>query len=244
MLSNIQERIERSVIEKIRLILVREGYWPDITDTVAYPPNQPQLFDDAVDAIVVSKGFAIEPFGHSSSRAKYEKKCPRIVFVSRRILPGSIGNPSNPIPVQDPTDPDRFFNVVRPQESSNMHFDLYLTSATGVQDRVLNAVIYSALGGQKLFIEMYDNVNEYFFVRQYNYYDLPDSQNGIEEKVYSYQVDDIYLTSSDDEVVGEQVVPIIDIEADLDLQKLDGENDDTEKFHIDQQGIDIGNKRY
>lgn len=245
MLSNIQQRIERSLYERIRYILVREGYWPDITDTVSYPDEA--AFDQAIDNIVLAKGFAIEIFGHGSSRAKFEKKTPRISLVSRRILPGTIGNPASIESIPNPEDPNSFLNIIRPFETANMHQDVFIASGgkyVAEQDRIMNAVLYAAFGGQKCFVNFYDDIEEYFFMRQYNYYDLPDSINGIEEKVYSYQVDDIYLTSEQDEIVDTGISPIKDIKVDMDIQNLDGDNMGEDKFHIDQLGIDLGNKRY
>lgn len=211
-LNNIQQRIERSIYERIRLILVREGLWPD-ESAVDYSNNK-TLWDTAIRNIVQAKAFAVEPFGHGSSQDKGERRTPRIVIIPRRFTPGDIGNPVNPVVVQSETDITQFDQVILPQQTVEFHLDIHLVSSTASQDRTLNAIMYEALGSRR-FIPFYDDSTKNFFLKQYNYYDLPDPSVGVEEKVYSYQVDDLYITPP--EVVMANVPTIAEITAEIQI---------------------------
>ena len=100
-LSNIQEIIERSLFEVIRLELVDKGYLPDIADTGTYPDNSTGWAQWEADlaAIIISMGFAIEIFSGGSSESRGVQKIPRIVIDSGNFLPGALGG-----------DPRRFFS--------------------------------------------------------------------------------------------------------------------------------------
>jgi hypothetical protein len=158
-LSNIQERVERSIFEKIRLLLVTEGYLPDITN---YPEN-------------------------NTGQQQWKTDLPR------RILPGDIGTPIEGYFEPDPLDPKKTIKRTTPPESAILDIDIHLVSSTAKQDRVLHAILNQAIGSRG-HIPFYDSPKELFFIKQYNYYDIPDTQEGIEEKVYSYEVRDLYLT--------------------------------------------------
>jgi hypothetical protein len=191
-LSNIQERVERSIFEKIRLLLVTEGYLPDITN---YPENNTgqQQWKTDLQAIDGIKGFAAEVFGHGNAESKGQKRTPRIAIIPRRILPGDIGTPIEGYFEPDPLDPKKTIKRTTPPESAILDIDIHLVSSTAKQDRVLHAILNQAIGSRG-HIPFYDSPKELFFIKQYNYYDIPDTQEGIEEKVYSYEVRDLYLT--------------------------------------------------
>ena len=191
-LSNAQERLERSLFEAIRKVLVEEGYLPDITNAARYP----EPFDGVAQAnwqadlktIEGNKDFAIEAFNHSQTKGL--KKVPRIVIVPRRTMPGDIGYPMDGVIMQNPNDPNSFVRAQLPYESSHFNIDIHLVSNSAKQDRILNAVLSKALG-MKRFIPYYDDAETRFLVRQYNYLDIPDPMEGIEEKVYSYELPDV-----------------------------------------------------
>lgn len=190
-LNNIQERVERSIYEAIRKALVLEGYLPDITNFSENTQGQSD-WDEALKQVANAREFAAELYSVGSAFSKELKKTPRIAMVNRRIMPGEIGAPITPSIIQDPNNPNQFIKVVNPLESANLHIDIHLASSSSAQDRVLNAIMARVIG-QKNYLKFYDNPKEVFFIRQFNYYDLPDAQEGIQEKVYSYEVMDIFL---------------------------------------------------
>lgn len=217
MLHNIQERIERSIYEAIRLVMVEEGYIPDIANTILFPEDDETgqaNWNAALQTIVGIKGFAIELFGHGSSQAKGTKKVPRIVVSVKRIFPGEIGAPVTGFIINNPISPSNFIKLTTTLETVNLQFDLHLVSNTAKQDRLLNAIIAKALG-QKRNLTFYDVPTDRFFLKQYNYYELPDPMEGIEEKVYSYEVQDLFLF---EENVGENIAAIQEINMEVEAQ--------------------------
>lgn len=216
-LNNTQDRVEKSIFKVIERVLIDEGYWPDGS---LYPNDQAgnDGFDAAIDAITLAKGFAIQPYGHSSSHKKGMKSVPRMVIISRKVLPGEIGSPMQSYSYEDPLNPNNTIEAVRPMENLDIHMDIHLVSGNNdvaTQDRIMNAVMAKAIGSGKAYIPAYDN-GDLFFIRQYNYYDLPDPQQGLEEKVYSYEIKDLYL--SDDTVVNANASRIKDILMELGWQ--------------------------
>jgi hypothetical protein len=190
-LSQIQQRIERSVFEALRQVAVEEGYLPDLTDTglfgsAPYTAANEAAWTAALVSIVNAKGFAIEIFGHSVTKGI--KAVPRIVFISRRTMPGEIGAPQAPF-----YDKANSGALQLPLEASNFFFDIHAVSGSAAQDRVLNAIISKALG-QKKYIDWYDDEDseDKLFIKNVSYFDIPDPIEGQEEKVYSYEAPDIF----------------------------------------------------
>jgi hypothetical protein len=193
-LSNLQQRVERSIFEAIRLILVAEGYIPDIADTGTFgtepfsAANQ-VAWDAALATRVAAKGFAVEEYNHSLEPGT--RKVPRIAIIPRRSMPGDLGSPNQPFYQASPIDPKTLVGVKLPLETTHFYFDIHLVSGSTAQGRVLNAVVGKALGNKK-YIPYYDDPGSLLFIRQYNYYDIPDPIEGQEEKIYAYEVPDLY----------------------------------------------------
>lgn len=210
MLSNIQELIARTIYENIRVVCVTEGYTPNIADQLRYPTLHGKFTQVAetnwntdLNAIKNTKGFAIELYGESSSYNKEEKKTPRISIVSRRIMPGTIGSPNIQGYVKDPDNPNQLRSLISDWNSVNLHWDIILTSASSAEDRILNAIIGKALGVRR-YIKI-PFTTDMVFIEQFNYYDIPLYQKGIIDKVFSYEVSDIFLYQE----LSEQVVPLL-----------------------------------
>lgn len=196
-LSDIQLRVERSIYEAIRLQLVAQGYLPDIT--------LPQYSDNTVGdtqwqtdlaAIAQANQFAIDVFGDSSSLQKGMKRTPRIAIITRRIMPGDIGkNPKGGF-APNPLDPDNTQFLEPSYQSANLHIDINVVPADADQDRMVHAILASAISTLK-YLPFYDDPTSRFLIRQFNFFDLPDNKNGISEKVYSYEIPDLYLYDGD-----------------------------------------------
>lgn len=192
-LNDIQLRVERSIYEAIRVKLVANGLVPDRSSNL-YPntPSGTIAYEAALAAIQQAQGFAAEVFGHSSSLAKGNKKTARISIIPRRIMPGDIGSNINGGFAPDSNNPDQTIKTLPALQSSNFSLDISIVSGSAQEDRALHSVMAEALSTWR-FIPMYDDPDQSFLIRQFNFYDLPDVKNGIEEKVYSYEVPDIYL---------------------------------------------------
>lgn len=198
-LGRLQERVERSIFEKIRKVLVDEGYIPNITNTGLFGSEPYSIANDtawetALKTIANSaKKFAIEVF--DNSQTKGQRKTPRISIIPRRIEAGEIGSAPQPFIAYNPNVIDetssQLVKMTLPLEASTLFLDIHLTSSSGSQERILNAVLNKAIG-PKRFIPWYDQPGELFFAKQYSYYDLPDPPEGESEKVYSYEIPDLY----------------------------------------------------
>ena len=189
-LSTIQDIIEKTVFERIRQEVVDKGYLPDISDTVTYPDTDAgyALWEAAIDAIVTAKGFAIEIFNGGISEARGVKKIPRIVINSGSFLPGALGG-----------DPQRIFSdqgteyaaLVTPPQTVDYYLDIHLVSNRIVQARILNAILALAIP-RRAYIPFYNSPTDSFFIRTINYYDADSSDEGIMEKVFGYEIPDLW----------------------------------------------------
>lgn len=249
MLSNLQEILERSIFEKIRQILVGEGYLPDITDEVRYPRNPNGSFTAIANAnweadlttIRNTKGFAIELFNYSSPDAKGTKKVPRIVIETDRSMPSELGAPAAAYTLVDPDNDEQFLKQPLPYKASTFYFNVHLVGNTSRQMRILNAVLAKALDNVK-YIPYYTEPTQLFFIQQTGYFEVPGQQEGLEEKVYQFEVPDLFEIS--EEVYAVSKMKIIDVyiqpqlpdeEPDLSIDQPPG----TDSIHVDDVGTDF-----
>ncbi len=193
-LTNIQELIERSLFETIRLELVDKGYLPDIADTVTYPDNNTgwAQWEADIDAIVASMGFSIELFSVGNNESKGVKKVPRIVLESGNFLPGALGG-----------DPQRYFEdvgssytaLVTPPQTVDFYLNIHLVSNKAQQLRVLNSILALSIP-RRGYIPYYNDSTKTFFARYLNYYNQSSEDDGILEHVYAYEIPDCWDISN------------------------------------------------
>lgn len=208
-LNLIQKTIQRSIYKAIEAVLLSEGLIPDIS---LYSPITTQSQNDynaAVQAIKNSKGFSVALFGHSNNQNKGLKDPPRIVINPRRIIPGDIGyDIYNPVYIRNASDPTQVQKAIPSFSTSNFQIEVNLVSNTSDQQVALNAILHQALGVRK-FIRLY-NTQELFLIYQYDYFEAPDSVEGVMEDIYAFQVDDLTLT--EDELVNVSTIKEITLE--------------------------------
>jgi hypothetical protein len=216
-LTNIQEIIERSIFEVIRLELVDKGYLPDISDTGTYPDTNPghAQWETDINAIVVAKGFAIELFGAGNNQAKGTKKVPRIVIESGNFLPGALGG-----------DPRRYFSdqgadyqaLVTPPQTVDFYLNFCLVSGTAAQNRVLNALMALTIK-RRGYIPWYSDGTKTFFARYLNYYDRNEEDKGIIEHVYAYEIPDAW--DHEDIEVYDSIAKLNELTFNINIQKYE-----------------------
>lgn len=212
-INTVQRDIERSIFESIRKALVSLGYTPD-AETI----TDPAVYNAQLTSIKGTKGFAVEPYGHSGPQSKGVKKVPRIAMQTRRVIPGELGNPPGYERIKDPLDPDNYIFKTTAAETTHIQIDIHLVTESAEQDRLLNSVIAAAIG-VKRYIKFYNQPEYVFFLEQYNYYDIPDTIEGILENVYSYEVKDLYLFEGD--VIKDNAAKIKEITLETSLSKSD-----------------------
>lgn len=220
-LSNIQEVIENSIFEIIRNELVDKGYLPNITD---YPDTPAGVisYNNDLKAITVSKDFAIEIFNQSSNFHKGIKAVPRIVIKSGNFLAGSLGG-----------DPKRFFEdnttnylaKVTPPQTSDFYLDIHCVSQTSKQERVLNSLLSLAVP-KRSYIKWYNDSTKTFFIRFLSFHELDNLGQGLNEKVFSYEIPDCW--DMEDIILPGTVSKINQITMDVRVQKyINGTWDDS-----------------
>ena len=226
-LTTIQELIERSLFEILRLEIVDKGYLPDIAATDGELIPGPYYTDDQVgwdlweaDIKAIAdgaKGFAIELFGVGNNESKGVKKTPRIVLESGSFLPGALGG-----------DPRRFFEdqgtdyqaLVTPPQTTDFYVNFCLVSNSAAQTRVLNAILALAIP-RRGYLPWYSDANKSFFARYLNYYDRTNTDEGIIERVYAYEIPDAW--DHEDIEVYTSVAKMAEITLNTNVQKyMDG----------------------
>jgi hypothetical protein len=209
-LSQIQEFVERSFNEAIRVVLVQEGYLVDETLLVGNP-NAEAIYKAGMEAIANTKGFCVELYGAASNQARGELRVPRIVLESERMGIGVLGsNPSGQV-VVNPLSPQTFQKVKTTSRNSQINIAAHLVSKDIRQDRVLNAVIIKALGLNG-YLPLYGNPGEVFFINQLNFYDIPEFDQGLIEKVYEYEAPDLFIEET---IMTNNIVPINQIDLEI-----------------------------
>lgn len=220
-LSNIQERVERSIYERIRESIVFHGFYPDITNYNNTQTDWNQLQSD-IDSIVNNKGFAVDLFGHGDVRARGEKKSPRIVLHTRRMLPGTLGLESKGIDLDNQG--NYYIKKKWPHNSSLLHVEIYLISNDAAQDRILNALIGDSLSTLK-YVDFWDadKMEEKFLVEQIDYADDTNLEKGYLERILTYEVPDLF---PEPEIINNQIAKIKEINVDTHIDELDTNADD------------------
>jgi hypothetical protein len=203
-LSNIEEVAERSLYQRLLTECVDKGYTPNLQNTSTYPdtPAGFAALEAAYTNIKTVKGFSIEIFNYSKGQAKNYKKVPRIVINTQNTLPGALGG-----------DLDRhytknagtYYASVLPPQTSDLYVDIHLISDNVLQHRVLNAILALAIP-RRGFIPMYDDPTTNLFVRYISYLEIQDKETGLIEKVYRYEIPDIFET--DGHVVATGISPL------------------------------------
>src|SRR5690606_14989407 len=141
-----------------------------------------------------AKSFAIELFNHSSSQAKGLKRVPRIVISPERVMPGEVGSTPDGFVERSPLDPFLFLKVEGIDQTSDMMVDISLITNTAAQSRVLQAILGKALGHRRNIPYLGNPYGDTFFTRNLNCYTLSDTLEGISERIYTYEIKDLYLS--------------------------------------------------
>jgi hypothetical protein len=234
-LSNIQSRIERSIFEAIRLITVEAGYLPDIV--LFQPPYGPShtypteaaainAYNLAKSNIKTTKGFCIEIFGNSNIQSKGERKVPRIVITSKRVLSGSVG--SSMITYRKVgTEKYQLFQL--PFSSVDMVIDITMSTNKVAQERIINAILAESIDSRN-YIKFHDNevgLDERFFMRWEFNRESTDYNTGVTDKINSYRVTDLYIAG--ERLLRDGIKPITEINVDLQVSDIIINNTNTLK---------------
>lgn len=208
------EKVERSLFHAMRLLLVSEGYLPDITNTGLYPDNDTGVaaFKAALAAIKAgSKGFAIEIFGVGSNQKKYSVAIPRIVILEEQRLPGSLGG--GPIigydPIVNSNSVVSYDVATLPPQTKDFTYKISLVYQTAEQGRIMSQILALALPARGYVKIWQTSTNEKIFVRQSGFSETSFTEEGYREAGYMYTVEDVWDI---DQVALPSVSPILYID--------------------------------
>lgn len=218
-LTDILQRVERSLFERLRLETVDKGYIPDST-TFANNPTGQAAFDAALATVVTTKGFAIMVYGVGSNKQKGLAKVPRITILEEERLPGALGtdpggNQYNTITNPSTGDIISFDSLSLPPQTKDLQYKISLIYETAEQGRVLHGLLALALPTRG-YIPFYDDVTTLFFIKQISFSEMSYTEEGYRSADYLYSVEDIY--DSLPTVLRSNIAPVQEITVETNLE--------------------------
>lgn len=194
-LSNMQEVVELTLFHSILQECIDKGYSPDIRNTTLYPSTTVGVaaYKAAQEAIITAQGFTVEVFNNSNPDYKGHKTPPRIVIITEDPLPGDIG-----------AGPDRIYiasengaiPAILPPESYDITFSVHIIANNAKQHRRLVSLLANSIPsrGYLPISPRYGLSDFNIFVRNISYTSLPSAIDGLIERVWRYEVKDVFLT--------------------------------------------------
>lgn len=202
---NSQEIIERSVYQALLDVTKELGYTLDPQDYLPISNENKQRYDQ--DLAKIKKPIAV--FGTGNSEAKGARISPRIVVNARGFYPGTVGLPKVLLEKQVGVG---WTANQEPYETIDQYIDIHLVANNQEDMRLLHQILFWSIP-QRGYIKPYNEENFLFsgniFIELINFYDQPNNNVGMMEKVYEFLVLDT--------MVGERtnlptdLVPIQDI---------------------------------
>jgi hypothetical protein len=183
-LGDIIEVVDRSIEKSLYEALLSTGYTPN-RETY----NNIDDFKAQETAIKNSKGFIVRLYGAGSPDARDLKTLPRIVYDFLYYLPGNIGGNENIYILN--TDNETYTVTRMPPKTTDIRFEITLTSKTSTQDRLLNAILANSVHDFS-FIPFYNAPQYQFFVTHEYSITKPDIKGDFMEKVYTFQAHDLW----------------------------------------------------
>jgi hypothetical protein len=142
--------------------------------------------------------------------------------VADLTLPGSIGGAPDrvytPIYGNDPLHPESFAVGQLPPQSTDFQYSVIMSYESAAQRRVLFQLLALALP-KRGYIDFYNDPTQKMFVRQTNYFEMSDPDQGLKDSIFKYTVEDIYEVESyppyDPYYLAHTVKPIKEITVEL-----------------------------
>ncbi|MCM1438799.1 MAG: hypothetical protein NC131_06260 [Roseburia sp.] len=224
-----EEIIERSFYIALLHETLKRGLTINPDDyLVDGEPTESTILRYEDDKKAIGKNF-IYVFGIGNNLSRGPKTCPRITIELNAFFPGDLGmekfsvEPSEQIP-------EAFDTIEYDYTTKNTTLDIHLVANTQQEMRVLHDIMYRALPA-KGYIKPYFNDYELWkeqvmastgnlYIEIGNFYDHPDLQHGLLEKVYTYEVQDGLILQ---DMAGEgDIVPIKDISVLIQPRETEG----------------------
>jgi len=170
-------------------------------------------------------------FGIGNNQERGPKICPRITLELKAYYPGNIGVEKQDLELDE--EQGIYRAVEYDFETKDTLIDVHLVSKTQDEMRILHDIMYRALPARGYLKPSFNALEQWkasglgstgnLYIEVGNYYDHPDLQHGLLEKVYTYScVDGLLMEYQPDPEF--QVVPIKDISVLIQPDGTDGIN--------------------
>lgn len=225
---NLEEIIERSFYIALLHETLKRGLTINPDDyLVDGLPTESTADQFEQDKKAIGKKF-IYIFGIGNNLVRGPKDCPRITIELNAYYPGDIG--TEKFSVEESEEAPGLAVVEYDYVTKSTNLDIHLVANTQQEMRLLHDIMYRALPA-KGYLKPYFNDYEAWkntpigatgnlYIEVGNFYDHPDLQHGLLEKVYTYEVSDGLML---EEVVSRgEIVPINDISVLIQPEGTDG----------------------
>ena len=202
---NSQEIIERSIYMALLRVTIELGYGLDPNNYLPVSVENSEKFQQ--DLKNLNKYIPIIGTGNATS--KDQKITPRIVLNARGFYPGNIGLPRELI---EKAEGIGFTANEEPYETLDQYIDVHLVASNQDDLRLLHQIMFWSLP-QRGYIKPY--TAEKFlpsgniFIEVGNFFDYPNVNLGLLEKVYEYKVQDTLIGEKEDVIT--DIVPMTSV---------------------------------
>ena len=223
---NLEEIIERSFYIALLHETLKRGLTINPDDYLVNGlPTETTADRFEQDKKAIGKKF-IYIFGIGNNLVRGPKDCPRITIELNAYYPGELGTEKFSVEESE----ENFDVIEYDYTTKSTNLDIHLVANTQQEMRLLHDIMYRALPA-KGYIKPYFNEGKALnktkvsstgnlYIEVGNFYDHPDLQHGLLEKVYTYEVSDGLIL---EEVVSQgEIVPIKDISVLIQPECTDG----------------------
>lgn len=210
---NSEEIVERTFYISLLSTMLEMGLTLNPEDFLPLSQENEKRFQEAIKGM---KKF-IPLFGIGNNQVKGPKTLPRITLELQGYYAGDIG--VNKYIIGDKLEDGNYQASEFPYETKDITIDVHLVSQTQSDMRLLHTILYTGLPARGYVRPYFNDLEEWekgrlaptgnLFIEIGNYYDHPDVEQGILEKVYTYVCKDGILP---EKALGEGILtPIKDI---------------------------------
>lgn len=210
---NSEEVVERTFYISILNVALRRGLTLNPDDYLPLSPENEKRFLSDKEAL--PKFIPLYGIGNNQSRGI--KTCPRITLELQGYYPGDIG--VEKYIIGDKLENGNYQSSEFPFETKDITIDVHLVANNQADMRLLHSIMYEALPSRGYIRPYFNDLKEWdngrvaptgnLFIEIGNYYDHPDVEQGMLEKVYQFLCKDGVLP---EKLSGEgELVPIKDI---------------------------------
>lgn len=187
---NSEEVVERTFYISLLSTMLEMGLTINPADFLPLSQENEKRFQEAIK----NMNKFIPLFGIGNNQVKGPKTLPRITIELQGYYAGDIG--VNKYIIGDKLEDGNYQASEFPYETKDITIDVHLVSQTQADMRLLHTILYTGLPARGYIRPYFNDLDEWskgrlaptgnLFIEVGNYYDHPDVEHGILEKVYTY----------------------------------------------------------